>query len=314
MRKSEFKLTGIKIIKFTILLLVVDFCLGFISNQIFVNQKTGKFHRSTYSIYEAKEDILIFGSSHAHRHYVPDVIEKELSKTCYNAGAEGQQLLYHTALLKMILKRTQPKLLVLNIDENFLYKSSKAHDRLSDLHPYYEDFKHELRPILGINSSLIDFKLFFKSYQKNSTLIHALRYYLSPQIDYKGYRPLDDKMTPEKVAIHEKNHSEKEFIEEIDDYFVRALKDFISEAKRNNAKLLFVTSPNLIERNVSNNESLNRIKEIADSEEIPFLDFLNTPKYTNQFELFHDPSHLNDDGARLFTGELAHFISSSMKI
>ena len=314
MRKFELKLTGIKILKFTMIFLVIDFCLGSISNQIFLNQKTGKFHRSTYTIYEAKEDILIFGSSHAHRHYVPDVIEKELSKTCYNAGAEGQQLLYHAALQKMIFKRSRPKLIVLNIDESFLFKSDIAYNRLHDLHPYYQDFKNELRPILGLNSSLINFKLFFKSYRTNSTLIHALRYHLSPQIDYKGYRPLDDKMTLDKVDTYKKTPSEKEFIEEIDDFFVEALKNFISEAKQNNVKLLFVTSPNLIERDHSNNESLNRIKKIADLEGVPFLDFLNSPQYMNQLELFHDPSHLNDDGAKLFTSTMAHFINSNMDI
>ncbi len=310
MRKAELKLTAIKVLKFVIILLIVDFCLGSISKEIFLNQKTGKFHRSTYSIYEAKEDILIFGSSHAHRHYVPEVIEKKLSKTCYNAGAEGQQLLFHTVLQKMILKRTLPKLIILNIDENFLYKTDAAYNRLNDLNPYYQDFKDELRPLFSLNSSLVDFKLFFKSYQTNSTLIHALKYYLSPQIDYKGYRPLNGKMTQNKAMIYKKNHSEKEFIEIIDYTFKNALIDFISNAKKNNVKLIFVTSPNLIERNISKNESFQMIKEIAKLEEISFFNFLNSPTYLNQYDLFHDPTHLNDDGARVFSKSVADIINS----
>ncbi|MFH6769242.1 hypothetical protein V8G56_10880 [Gaetbulibacter aquiaggeris] len=307
--KSELTLSIRQILKFIIIFLIVDFLFGSISKKIFYEQKTGKFYRSTYAIKEAKEDILIFGSSHAHRHYVPEVMEKELLKTCYNVGAEGQQLLFHAAFQKMILKRRVPELIVLNIDENFLYKSNAAYNRLSDLHPYYSEFKNELRSFLSLNSSFMDFKLFFKSYQTNSTLIHAIRYYISPQIDYKGYRPLDGVMTLNKVAFYEKDNSEKEYIQEIDPVFVAAFKDFILTAKKNNIKLVFVTSPNLIERSISENESFKMIKVISKLEKIPFFDFLNSPAYINQYDLFHDPSHLNDNGARIFTKSVAELIN-----
>ena len=56
--------------------------------------------------------VLIFGSSHAHRHYVPEVFEKTLKKTTYNAGAEGQQLLYHLAMQQMIVKRVKPEVII----------------------------------------------------------------------------------------------------------------------------------------------------------------------------------------------------------
>ena len=306
--QSNLKPTLIKILKLVVILLIVDFCLGSITKHIFFTQKTGKFARSTYVINNAKEEVIIFGSSHAHRNYVPEVIQNSMNKTCYNAGAEGQQLLFHRALQKMLFKRNLPEIIILNIDENFLYKSDIAHNRLSDLHPYYPEFKEELRPILSLKSNFIDFKLFFKSYQTNSTLIHAVRYYLAPQIAYNGYRPLDGVMAKNEGVLTINDDSDKEYIEEIDEAFVMTLKDFIRDAKSKGVKLFLVTSPNLVPRNTIKNKSLEKIKAMANIENIPFIDFLNSNEFLNEYDLFHDPSHLNDKGARLFTLKLSEIL------
>ncbi|GAA4274200.1 hypothetical protein U6A24_22170 [Aquimarina gracilis] len=303
MIKREFKLSLVKIGKFIVVFLIADFLLGTMSKQLFFNQETGKYARSTHAIKKSEDNVLIFGSSHAHRHYVPEVFEKELNKTCYNVGAEGQQLLYHLALQQMIFKRIKPKLIILNIDEGFLYSSKEAYDRLGDLHPYYEEYKDELRPILGLQSKLIDFKLFFKSYQTNSTIVHALRYHLSPQIDYKGYRPLFG-----KVALTNKSKMLKVNRREIDSNFVTALERFIDSAKKNDVDLVFVTSPKFDPIDNSENESFKKIMNIAVNENVTVMDFFNSKQFLNQNDLFHDPSHLNDDGAKLFSKAVANKI------
>ena len=284
--------------KFVIILLIIDFLLGTIAKQIFFSQETGKFARATHVIEDSEAKVMVFGSSHAHRHYVPKVFEQELQTTCYNAGAEGQQLLFHTALQQMVLKRSKPDLLLLNIDEDFLYSSREAYDRLADLHPYYSDHRDVLKPILEMGSTGIDFKLFFKSFQANSTLIHALRYYASPQLDQKGYRPLYGKVKPSKNL---KRFENLEAGDDIDPNFVIALERFIAEAKDNGVPLVFVTSPNLLVTDYSNNESLSKIKEIARKEQVLLLDFFNSETFLEQYHLFHDTSHLNNDGAELFT-------------
>lgn len=304
MIKKEYKTSGIKILKFVCVFLIADFVLGSLASQIFFSQTTGKYARATHAIEETNAKILVFGSSHAHRHYVPKVLENELNKKCFNAGAEGQQLLYHTALQEMILNRTKPDLIILNIDENFLYTSKIAYDRLSDLHPYYEDHRDVLRPILGLKSKLVDFKLFFKSYQMNSTIIHALRYHVSPQKDYDGYRPLFNKIKSEEIALNDPDEA-KEYVEFIDDNFITALKTFITNAKNKNIKLVFVTSPTFNNVDHSKNKSFTTIKKIAFAEDIPLIDFFNSIEFRDKRELFHDFSHLNNDGAELFTKRLA---------
>ncbi|MBG6133659.1 hypothetical protein IWQ47_005131 [Aquimarina sp. EL_43] len=305
MIRKEYKTSLIKLGKFLVIFLIVDFALGMISKQLFFSQETGKYARSTYAIQETNAKVLIFGSSHAHRHYVPEVIETELKKSCYNAGAEGQQLLYHMALQKMIIKRMEPELMILNIDEDFLYHTKEAYDRLSDLHPYYSDYRDDLKPILGLQSKLVDFKLFFRGYQTNSTIMHVIRYYASPQLDYKGYRPLFGKVKLSKHINEEVQSKIEKGVEDIDQNFVAALQMFIAIAKDHNIDLVFVTSPTYFTVDHSMNTSFNRIKTIAEKENIPFVDFFNDQQFMGKPTLFHDPSHLNNDGAKLFTKKLA---------
>ncbi|TSE04842.1 DUF1574 family protein [Aquimarina algiphila] len=310
MIKKEYKTSLIKLGKFLVIFLIADFALGIISKQLFFSQETGKYARSTYAIQETDAKVLIFGSSHAHRHYVPEVIEKELQTSCYNAGAEGQQLLYHVALQKMIVKRIKPELIILNIDEDFLYHSKEAYDRLSDLHPYYSEYRDDLEPILGLQSKLVDFKLFFNGYQANSTIMHVIRYYASPQLDYKGYRPLFGKVKPSKSIKEETQSKIEKGVEDIDQNFVTALHTFIATAKDNNIDLVFATSPTYLIVDHTTNASFIRIKAIAEKENIPFLDFFNDQQFTGKPMLFHDSSHLNDDGAKLFTKNLADQIKA----
>lgn len=309
MKNIDFKRIALKTLKFVIIFVITDFLFGTLASKLFFNQETGKYARSTYVIKKAKEDIIVFGSSHAHRHYVPEVISEKLSKTCYNAGADGQQLVYHNVLQKMILNRYHPEIIILNIDEEFLFKSNKSIDRLGDLHPYYFDFKDELYATFKLVKQPKDPKLLLKSYQNNSTLIQAVKYYLKPKKTLNGYRPLYEKMTEQKLIAHKNTNFKKDYTKEIDSANIKILKEFINRSKQHNIKLVFFTSPNLIRKNITKNKSLNLIRQIANKESIPFYDFINNPGYLNKLDLFYDPSHLNDIGARKFTIEVCKLIN-----
>ncbi|MHA7059210.1 hypothetical protein ACWGOQ_0018430 [Aquimarina sp. M1] len=303
---NRYLATFFKIIKFMIVISLVDVLFGTASNYLFFSQKTGKYARANQVIYETEAEVLIFGSSHAHRHYVPKVLEKQLNTTAYNAGAEGQQLLYHLALQKMLLKRSKPSLFILNIDEDFLFSSAIALDRLNDLNPYYTEYKDELKPLFKLNSEFIDIEMFFNSYLLNSTILHIFRYCLSPQLDYKGYRPLYGVMTKDKTLS--KSDMTDDNVKQIDENFVMALEEFIYNSKSNNIDLVFVMSPTLRKIN-KNNKSLMMINNIANKTCVPILNLSTSKKFDNKLEWFHDPSHLNDNGAKYFTKLVSEYIN-----
>lgn len=298
----------VKLLKFLVIFILVDQGLGLFTNQLFKSQETGKYARSTYVIDKSNDDVLIFGSSHAIRHYVPSVIEDKTGLSCYNAGAEGQQLLYQTALLQMVLKRTTPKFVVLNIDEHWLYESDVAYSRLNDLNPYYGNNSEILRPKFEQKSLFVPIKMVFNAFQENSTLVHIVRYFFAPQYDQNGYKPLYGKM---KGASDKKPNNET-LSESIDPFLVENLKLFIATAKEKNVKLLFITSPYPEKNDYSNNKSFQLIKQIGRENQVPFYDYLNDERFVGNYEMFNDPTHINHDAAVFFTGLVADHISEEL--
>lgn len=306
--RSEFKVLFIKSLQFLLIFILIDLSLGSIAKEIFFSQKTGKYARLTHSIQIDSSEVLIMGSSHANRHYVPDILGKELNMTCFNAGVQGQGIIFHTALQKMILKRHKPKFIILNIDESWLFESVESYERLADLHPYYWDYRTELDPILSLHSEFNTFKLLFLSYQTNSTIVHVLKYFLLPQKDYKGYRPLNQQMEKPLSQKTELINSEmaKEEIQNIDTSFVNMFEEFINNAKINDINLIFTISPHLYQANgMKVNKSLELMKSMAFEHGIPLFDFSDDRTFIEQYHLFNDPGHLNNDGAILFTKLLA---------
>jgi hypothetical protein len=311
MESKEYKIFFVKLMKFMILFLIIEFTLGVATQKIFFSQQSGKYSRIDYSIREDQSDILVMGSSHANRHVVPELMEDKTRMTCYNAGVQGQQLIFNLALQQMILKRHKPHTIILNLDRNWLYESQEAYDRLSDLYPYYWEYRDELHEILSLHSKFIKFKLLFHAYQTNSTIIHALKYYYIPQTDYQGYMPLFDKMgKPQETAdMADDTIAVNVEIPHIDSNFVKAYKAFITNANNQGVHLIFVVSPYVYgDYGEPNNESLKTLFQIAIDNNVPVIDYTEDKNFVGNYELFSDPTHLNNDGARLFTRLLADTI------
>jgi hypothetical protein len=310
---QEFKTLLFKSIRFIIVFIILDVALGFIAKEVFFSQETGKYSRMTYSIEKDSSDILVMGSSHANRHYVPEVIEKQLGMSCYNAGVLGQKMIFHAALQKMILKNHKPKYIILNIDKDWMYEAEDAYERIADLHPYYNDYKTELEPIFSLNSKFTSLKLMLNSYQTNSTIVHAIKYFVKPQQDFNGYVPLNKKMSKPQTSEVSEANTKREEVKTIDPNFVSLFKDFIANAKEHEVQLIFAISPRVkpIE-GMKDNSSLKTMTAIADENNIPLIDFTYEPVFIEQYELFNDSSHLNHDGAIIFSKLLSDKIKSDV--
>ena len=305
MAETQLRQLVAKSVKFIVIFLLIDLLLGYAGVRIYFNQKSGRFARLTYAIEETNADVLIFGSSRANRNLIPALITDQ---TCYNAGIQGQKLIFHSALQKMILKRTTPELIILSIDENWLFKANEAYDRLNELHPYYWTNRDILKPVLSLRSQLIDLQMLFNSYRSNSTLIHALKYFLSPQSDQDGYVPLYGKMRKFKTSSENTDAISVAEANEIDPDFVAALESFISNAQNKNIDLIFVIPPTCYGIDATDNESMKIMTEMAAQAEITIYDFSNDARFLQKYELFKDGCHLNNDGASTMSTILADII------
>ena len=83
----------IKIFFYFIAIAVLDFVFGQACQYMNDHSKGGGIKSRYYVCKESTEDVLIFGSSRAKHHYVPDVIEDSLKVSCYNTGEDGNGII-----------------------------------------------------------------------------------------------------------------------------------------------------------------------------------------------------------------------------
>jgi len=302
--KKEYKILIRKTIIFVLVIVAIDLIFGSLARYAYFNQNSGKNYRVTYTLEELTDSVVVFGSSHAANHFVPDVMSKEMGTSCYNAGVQGQRIIFLTTTESIMLKRHQPKLIVLNIDPYWLFENKESYDALADLNPYYYKYPDEIAPVLQLKSKYEEYKLYSKLYQYNSTIAHIVKYWFVKQKDYKGYMPLEGKLNPnmdkkdkENIDLIEVKKPERK----IDENFIASLEAFVSNTQNAGVKLVFVISPHVNKFDNSNNKSFNLIKEIAAKNSVPLLDYYVNDQFTGKYEYYKDHSHLNIDGAKYFS-------------
>lgn len=277
-----------------------DFCLGsFLKSQYF-KAPVGKLYRVTYSLERTNQDLLIFGSSRAYTHYVPDILERSFGMTSYNVGRDAASILYSTAILRGVLRRYKPKIIILDVRHDDLVRKKQSYDMLSCLLPFYRSHP-ELRDILNLKSRFERVKLLSRIYPFNSHLLTVLTAgnteIAAGWADDRGYVPQNGTWS---FPIETEDLSIKS---EIDEVMVRYYAEFIQLAKRNDIRFFSVISP-IYKRLIGRSRSLEIMKKICSNNRTWFFDYSQNPRYLKNASLFKDVNHLNVSGASVFSKEL----------
>lgn len=295
----------LKLIILIAIVFVFDRIGGKILEHFYFRQENGFQYRTTYTIEETKADILIFGSSRSNHHYHPEVFENKLRLSYYNAGRDGNYIFYHAAVLKGVLKRYTPKIIILDFVSGELEKDQLSYDRLSSLLPYYKSHP-EMRPTIRLKSKNENLKLLSRIYPYNSSIFAIAAgnadFNKKRNSDIKGYIPLNKKWTG-SARIDSIAGSN-----EIDSLKIRTYESFITDCINNNVSLFVIISPYLIITSEPT-QSIVTGKEIAKKYNIPFIDMSGDTLFLNSPELFADIHHLNDSGARVFSNLLIEKIA-----
>ena len=114
----------------------------------------------------------------------------------------------------------------------------------------------------------------------------------------------EQKMKDEKIIIAQ--NSSKNYDLRIDENNIAALRDIISTCKQKKIKLIFVQSPIFISKQNSFCDSA--FSELCSKNDIRYYNFSNHKTFNNHSEYFADRSHLNDDGAKVFSNLLINKI------
>jgi hypothetical protein len=292
-----------KIFQAVLLLVIFDWSFGQMARYLFNCQKSGKYYRISYTLEHTNQDILVFGSSHANRHYNPDIIEKISGYTCYNTGVDGQGIVFTTALKNIILKRHVPKLIILNIDIDWLNKNAVMYDRLEDLAPFFSKFRKEISTVFDLKSRFDKYKYISNVYQFNSTIVHILKYFFLRQHDINGYVPLNEIMVRNHMDITDNyNHFE------LDDNFILYFDSFIKNSIIRGSKIIIFISPIFNKVNLNDCLSFKKMKSIAKKYNCNLFDYHDDQRFQNKINLFYNKTHLNNNGARLYSNIVAKHI------
>lgn len=294
--KNQFWLFTLKLTAFLLLLFLLDTSIGNVLRYFYFKQESGLQYRATFAIEQTKADILIFGSSRACHHYIPSVFEEKTGLSCYNVGRYGSPILYHLAVLKSVLKRYQPKIIVLDLNLQDFEKREGSYDVLSSLLPYYKTHP-EMRSIILMRGKYEQMKLFSSIYPFNSEMltiaIGNTDLNKTRQNDEKGFISLNGKWDG---AVENYRFPQTYGL---DEQKVKAYKEFIADCKKANTKLFVICSPYLSKNRIKES-SIETGKAIAKANDVAFFDYTNSPALLNR-DLYYDSPHLNGKGAKILT-------------
>lgn len=296
---------------FASILICLDLAMGRLLEYFYFQQKSGLMYRTTYAMDSTTAETLIFGSSRANHHYVPEIFEDSLQTTYYNTGRDGNFLFFNYAVFKSILSRYQPKRVIFDINPDEFIFRVRDYDRLSTLLPYYRRHS-EIRDLIHLRSPLEHIKLLSATYPYNSMLttivVGNMAFNKSRKSDNKGYVALHRQMKDELPDSVRSSSGPMKII--LDDHKIRTLMEIIRECRERKIDIFFVQSPRYM---ISGKDATNEyFAEICRQNHISYFDLSQSPAFLTRPGLFADPGHLNDQGAREFSNMVVGRINSEI--
>jgi len=306
--ENKFLRFSVNLVLLFLIVFLFDRAGGAILKHFYFSQTSGLGYRTTYSIDSTNADILVFGSSRANHHYVPEVFEDSLNMSFYNTGRDGNFLLYNYAIFKAILTRHTPRIIIMDMNPDELYFNRESYDRLSSLLPYYKNHP-EIRDIVELRSPFEKYKLYSAIYPFNSGLLTIgvgnLEFNKSRKGDRKGYVPLFNQMNDTVLlAADQKNNYG------IDSAKVEIIKKISITCKEKDIKLYFVQSPIFVKN--SQSYSYQLLVETIEPYGAEAIDLSSDSLFINNPLYFQDRGHLNNNGATVFSGIIANSIKSEV--
>ena len=282
------------------MIFVIDHLMGTILGYFYFKQESGAQYRTTYSIEKTTADLLIFGSSRANHHYHPAVFKERFNLSYYNVGRDGHFIFYNSAVLKAVLERYVPNIIILDLIGGEFGKNQVDYDRLSSLLPYYKSHP-EMRSIIKLKSKFEYFKMLSSIYPYNSSMftisIGNTEFNKKRRGDIQGFIPLTNVWSgPIQIDDRPAKY-------ELDSIKINAFETFIQQCNRSKIKLYIICSPYYFQSRQTE-YSVKIGREIAKRYDISFFDYSEDSIFIQNSKLFSDTEHLNETGARVFSNIL----------
>lgn len=303
---SRMKKFILYIIFFFAIITSIDYCFGRVCDYLNAHSQGGMSKQIYDMCMKDEYDVIILGSSRAHHHYVPQIMEDSLGMSCYNAGFDGNGIIMMYGLYKMITSRYTPKLIIYDVEQMFdlyKYENDKNCTRyLNALKPYYN------QPCVLQIFKDISIKEYYKVHSgfcryNSNTFPLALDYLKKRPMDDRGYSPLIGTFDYEPVADERKRPLV------VDPLKMNYMLKLIREVSERAIPIVVVASPRY---GVLDSDEFIPLKKICEDYKIRFVDFYSDDYFLSHKELFNEPVHLNDNGARIFTQKIASLLKQEI--
>ncbi len=247
--------------------------------------------------------IVILGSSRASHHYVPSLITDSLHKSCFNAGMDGQSLLYCYAALSLRCQYNKPEIVIIDIT-NSIYDTLGGVENLMSLAPLYKR-STAFQEIIELDD---DYNIFYKVIPGliyNSTINSVVFNQVATNSIKQGYLPLYGKARALDTTQYLSFANDTESLNLLQKSYLEKIIDI---SQKLNIELIFVISPRLSE--IFSEKASQELATLFNNNNIKFYNLITSEAFHLNPNLFKDNSHLNDEGAKVFTNLLLSKIES----
>ncbi len=270
---------------------IMDWMLPQISNQ-------GDIGKTYFALNDVETPVVIVGSSRASHHYVTQMIEDSLGMPAYNIGRDGCFYSYNCCVINSIMDRYKPKVIIWENGLEYLYEDSS--DPLENLYPYFGSNRNVTNTINEELPWTELVRIRSNFYKYNSESHRIIMRYLSRNkfVDstVQGYLPLSPKELRQSLVL-----AEEELISGgLSKTKVARFESILSRIHDMGVKLVVVDSPKYKIRN-HEDESTKEMRRLCQLYGATFIDNSQIPFFLEHPEFFNDYTHLNDEGARIYT-------------
>jgi len=286
----------LKLFIFIIIVFVADRLLGAVLKKYYFKQEAGYDYLTTYAIEKTSAELVIFGSSRAANIFNTGMFETQTGLSCFNAGRYGEPVFYHYAVLKTVLKRYKPTMILLSFDAGNFSNNQESYDRMASLLPYYNDHP-EIRAIVALKGRFEKTKLLSSIYPYNSLLLPIVSG--NTASSKKRYPHLNGYIANKKIFTGELQTIDYSKETALDNNKINVYKAFIQDCEKAKIPLYIICPPYLV-NSIGTDASITEAKKIAKESKINFLDYSRDTFFSNRPQLFEDFRHLNENGVEYF--------------
>lgn len=313
---KEFKKIAIFIGIMFLSVFITDRVVGLILKNIFISNYSGQSGGKInyYLRKNINPALLIMGDSRTLNQIIPDSFNVD----AFNIGHAGMDEVFQEALLDLIItKGKRPKYILLNLEPSFyIYKngSENFREKATYLKPFYGQ-SPVLTNYIDSSGPYEKIKFFFSSYKYNNIVLNIIKNKIQNKIPTnKGFDPIQiTNLDSIRTKLSLKNVLKTENITRNPLCFL-PLTNIINMCKKNRIQLICYTAPIYKEKDLTGLQKINfSIDSVCKKYSINYLDYTNNLKSKNSFgniALWHDYFHLNEEGAKIFSGIISHSVDS----